>query len=109
VGGAIGWLHESQLAAWMKQAVEGLEPGDVSKVVEAPFGCNVIEVVERRPNEVITWERAKDPLFEQLFERRMGQEYKEFIDEIREQTYIERKGLFAGSSTLDASSGLGDL
>lgn len=109
LGGTIGWLHESELAAWMTRAVDGLEPGDVSHVVEAPFGCSVIEVVERRPHERITWEKAKDPLFEQIFERKMGVEYKEFIDEIRERTYIERKGLFAGTSKLDARSGLGDF
>lgn len=101
VGGAIGWTHERELAGWMRDAIGDLEPGDVSEVVEAPFGCNLIEVVERRPYEAITWERAKDPLSERVFERKMGEEYKKFVDSLRDQTYIERKGRFAGSVQLD--------
>ncbi len=111
VGGAIGWLHESEMAGWMLEAVDGLEPGDVSRVSEQPFGCNLIEVVERRPYQQITWEKAKDPLTEQVFERKMAEQYKEFIESLREQTYIERKGVFADSRRLgdEAGAGAGDF
>ncbi len=110
VGGAIGWTHERELAAWMRDAIGQLEPGDVSEVVEAPFGCNLIEVVERRPYEQITWERAKDPLTERVFEAKMGEEYKKFVGALRDQTYIERKGRFAGSVRLDPDlPGVGDF
>ncbi|MBW2241541.1 MAG: SurA N-terminal domain-containing protein [Deltaproteobacteria bacterium] len=109
VGGTIGWLHEGEVAAWMLEAIGNLEPGDVSDVVEAPFGCNLIEVVERRPFEKITWEQARKPLEAQLFEQRMAEEYKNFIERIREQTYIERKGMFADSADLDFGQGSGSL
>jgi len=106
VGGAIGWLHEGELAGWMKEAVDGLQPGDMSQVVEAPFGCSVILVVERRPYEKITWEKARDPMMEQVFDSKMGEEYAKFIESLREQTYIERKGIFAEStSRLDPDAG----
>ncbi len=95
VGGTIGWLHENEVAGWMLRAVADLEPGDVSQVVEAPFGCNLIEVVERRPYQQITWEQAREPLHAQLFEQRMAEEYRKFVDKMRDQTYIERKGMFA--------------
>ena len=101
LGGAIGWLHQRELAEWMRKAVADLQPGDLSPVVEAPFGCNLIEVVERRPYERITWERAKEPLREQIFEQHMAEQYRKFIDAIREQTYIERMGRFAGDQRLD--------
>ncbi len=109
VGGTIGWLHEREVAAWMLKAIGELGPGDVTDVVEAPFGCNLIEIVERRPFEKITWEQARKPLEGQLFEQRMAEEYKKFIDRIREQTYIERKGMFADSVDLDLSQDTGSL
>lgn len=109
VGGTIGWMHESEVAAWMLKAIENLEPGDVSEVVETSFGCNLIEVVERRPYQQITWEQAKKPLEGQLFEQRMAEEYRDFIDRLRKQTYIERKGMFADSAGLDFGQPSGSL
>ncbi|MCP3984289.1 MAG: hypothetical protein GY723_07860 [bacterium] len=101
VGGTIGWLHENEVAEWMREAIGSLEPGDISDVVEGPFGCNLIEIVERRTYERITWEKAKRPLESQLFEQRMAEEYRKFIDRIREQTYIERRGMFADAADLE--------
>jgi len=93
--GEIGWMHEDRLAGWMTVPVQGTAAGGVTPVVETEFGCNVLEVVQRRPYEPRSFEQVKDQVYSQLFQERMQREYLKFMDKLREQTYVERKGIFA--------------
>ena len=34
-------------------------------------------------------------MYQRLFQERMQREYLKFMDKLREQTYVERKGIFA--------------
>jgi peptidyl-prolyl cis-trans isomerase SurA len=104
-GGDIGWLHEQQLASWMRPAVEALAPGGVSDVLETTFGCNALQLVERRAFEPLTYEQAREGLRAQLFNEGMAEEYAKFMEELRSRTFIERKGVFAEASRLDLDVG----
>jgi len=99
-GGDIGWFHTRSLAAWMTDAVDRLSDGGTSDVIEMPFGCNLLHVDEKRPYERVTYESARPRLAEYLYQQRLGEEYSKFIAELREQTYIERKGIFADAARL---------
>lgn len=99
-GGDIGWLHEDNLAPWMISAVESLSPGQTSEVIETNFGCNLLELVEVSDYTPVTFEQAREPLRQQIFEERMRVEYSLFIERLRGQTYIERKGYFADAARL---------
>ena len=98
-GGTLGWIHERELAAWMKPIVIDLPAGSLSEVTEMPFGCNVIEVVDRREYTPVSFEQAQNALHGQLFNERMEIEYTKFIEELRSETYIERKDIFAAPSS----------
>jgi peptidyl-prolyl cis-trans isomerase SurA len=99
-GGDIGWFHVSSLAPWMTKAVDPLLTGGTSEVIEMPFGCNLLHVISKRPYEQITYESVHDRLADYLFQQRLGEEYAQFIEELRQQTYIERKGIFADAARL---------
>jgi len=96
-GGEQGWVHESELAAWMRDPVEALPAGGVSDRIEAGFGCGIVQVVERRAFVPLSFEQAREGLHRRVFEERMAVEYKKFVARLREQTYIERKGIFGES------------
>jgi peptidyl-prolyl cis-trans isomerase SurA len=100
----LGWLTQHALAPWMQQAVASLEPGQVSDVIQLPGGCAVLKLVERRSIEALTYEQAKGPLRSLLAEQAFQEEYVRFIDRLRKQTYVERKGAFAQTSQLDVAS-----
>jgi peptidyl-prolyl cis-trans isomerase SurA len=104
-GGDVGWVHLRNLAAWMAVPVSGMKAGEMSDVIRMPFGCNVLFLVQRRSFQPLTYEQAREPLREELFEKKMAEEYQIFVDTLRERTYIERKGMFAGAApTLSDSS-----
>jgi parvulin-like peptidyl-prolyl isomerase len=99
-GGDIGWFHSSSLAPWMREAIDPLSNGGTSDVIEMPFGCNLLHVDEKRAYEQIAYEDVHDRLAEYLYQMRLGEEYSAFIDELREKTFIERKGIFADAARL---------
>ncbi len=94
-GGDIGWLHVSSLAPWMVRVVGELEPGDTSEVVELPFGCTILQLVDRREYTRVTYEMAKPRLERELIGIREAEEYRAWMEELRENTFIQRHGHFA--------------
>jgi peptidyl-prolyl cis-trans isomerase SurA len=106
-GGDMGWIHSRELAGWMGPVIDELDVGDVSDVIETRFGCNLLTIEERRDFQRVTFEQAKMRLENVIFRQKMEAEYTAWVDTLREQTYIERKGAFghgAGGSTIGDSN-----
>jgi peptidyl-prolyl cis-trans isomerase SurA len=102
VGGDLGWLHAGEIATWMDEAALSLSPGSTSDVIETSFGCNLIQLVERRSYEPKRFEDEKAALERELFDRRTAEKYAEWMERLRSQTYIERKDLVAGATSVGA-------
>ena len=103
-GGDIGWLPLASVASWMSQALAGLSDGGVSDVLALPFGCALLQLVERRVLEPVTFAQAKEALTRELWERKLEQEYRTWIEELRGRSYIERHGYFAEASNLSGKT-----
>jgi peptidyl-prolyl cis-trans isomerase SurA len=101
-GGDIGWLHVDTMAGWMQQAVAALEPGSVSPVLELPFGCTILQLVERKEYAPVTFEQAKPSLEQELRERKVMEKYREWMENLRKRTFISRRGYFAETAHLAA-------
>jgi peptidyl-prolyl cis-trans isomerase SurA len=99
-GGDIGWLPLKSVAPWMSKALTGLSDGAVSEVLVLPFGCAVLQLVERRVLEPVSYAQAKDALSRELWERKLEGEYRTWVEELRDHAYIERHGYFADAARL---------
>ncbi len=102
-GGTQAWVHESEVANWMRPTVESLPVGGISERIDAGFGCGIVQVADKRSFVPKTFEQAKEALRRQLFDERVAAEYKKLIERLRAQTYIERKGIF-GDTGIQRSS-----
>jgi peptidyl-prolyl cis-trans isomerase SurA len=102
-GGDIGWLERDQLADWMTEALEPLEPGGISELVILPFGCSVLRLEDARELERLSYEQAKIHLHEELWSLKMEDAYREWVEELRERTYIDRRGYFADAAQFTPS------
>jgi len=100
----LGWLPAGTLAPWMQQATGSLQPGQVSGVIELPVGCAVVQLVERRKVEALSFEEAKPQLRELMMDQAFQEEYVRFVEKLHKQTYVERKGTFSEASRLDVAS-----
>ncbi len=103
-GGDIGVLHWDRAASWMQQVVADLEPGQVSDVVELPFGCGLLQLVERTEYQPVSYEQVKPRLEQEIYERQMAEAMSEWLDGLRKHAYIERKGYFAEAAQLSTPS-----
>lgn len=95
-GGELGWMHEEDLASWMSKNIRELTPGELSSVIEMPFGCNLLQLVDQRAFARIEYEQAKVRLQSIVFQRKTELEYSKWLEVLRAQTYIERKAEFGG-------------
>jgi peptidyl-prolyl cis-trans isomerase SurA len=98
----LGYLPEHALAPWMRETAAAMQPGQVSGVIRLPVGCAVLQLVDRRTIEALTYDQAKGQLRAILTEQAFQEEYVKFIDRLRKQTYVERRGVFADA--LDVAS-----
>ena len=94
--GDLGWIHHDDLASWMEDAIAQLSPGQLTPPVEMSFGCNLLQVVDRRPFKPVTFDEAQAQLRNLLFQEKTEAEYVKWIDVLRKQTHIEKKGSFGG-------------
>ena len=97
-GGDIGWLPLDAVASWMREALAPLEVGEVSGVIILPFGCAVLQLVEKRQFEPVSFEQAEAALSRELYETKIEAEYRSWVEELRAESYIERRGYFADAA-----------
>jgi peptidyl-prolyl cis-trans isomerase SurA len=95
-GGDLGWMHRDDLAGWMSETIRNLEPDGISPVIEQPFGCNLLQLVDRREFEPVEYEQAKGQLQNEVFQRKTEIEYSRWLEILRSRVYIERKAEFGG-------------
>lgn len=104
-GGELGWIHLKDLAGWMAKELLTMNPANpVSRVIDMPFGCNLLELVERRAFQPITIDQARPRLEQEIYSQKTEEEYGRWVATLRERTYIERMGIYAASSVAEASA-----
>ena len=80
------------------------QPGGVTDVIELPFGCGMMKLVERREWVPVSYEAAKPALEQEVFEEKLADEYRTWMDQLRKNSYIERRGYFADAAQLGAGA-----
>ncbi|HCE11066.1 MAG TPA: molecular chaperone SurA, partial [Oxalobacteraceae bacterium] len=51
-GGDLGWIYPGDTVPEFERAMDALKPGEISGPVESPFGFHLIQVLERKTNDV---------------------------------------------------------
>jgi peptidyl-prolyl cis-trans isomerase SurA len=97
----LGWIAYEDLAAWMLSGIRPLRPGETSEVLSLDFGCSVLHLVDRREVRPRTYEEVRPELEAELFEREFEVQSDLVLDQLRDRTYIEKRGVFAGSGQLE--------
>ncbi len=97
-GGDIGWLHMDSMADWMVKLIEPLEPEEISPVAELPYACTIVQLKERREWQPVSYTDVKDSLHMEVFDSKLRGEYSTWIEELRDHTFIERRGYFADAA-----------
>ena len=64
----------------------------------------VFILVDRKEWRPVSYEEAKTSLEAELFEEKVMEEYRAWMDERREETFIERRGYFADAADFESGA-----
>lgn len=87
-GGDLGWLYPGDTVPEFESAMNALKPGELSSVVETPFGYHLIEVLERKSDDV-SKERQRNAARQAIRERKLAEATEEWTRQVRDRAYVE--------------------
>ena len=88
LGGDLGWSNGEQFVAAFRQALNDTAVGQISPPFRSTFGWHILEVQERRIEDLST-EARRNMVVQLLARRRYGEELEEWLKEIRDEAYVE--------------------
>jgi peptidyl-prolyl cis-trans isomerase SurA len=87
-GGDLGWIYPGDTVPEFERAMNQLAPGELSQPVQSPFGYHLIEVIERRVQDVSS-ERQRAAARQTLRERKRDEAYQDWLRQARDRAYVE--------------------
>ncbi|MCI5222381.1 MAG: hypothetical protein D3924_06860 [Candidatus Electrothrix sp. AR4] len=92
-GGDIGTFQRDEMAAYMRDAVIALQPGEISPVVESPDGYMIFKLLSSRKEgegtTKVPYEEVKQEIRNTLYKEEIEQRYKTWIEKIRSEAYVK--------------------
>ena len=89
-GGDLGWISPGDTVPDFEHAMDKLAVNEVSQPVRTPFGWHLIQVVERRKQDV-TQQRRREEARKAIRQRKSDEQFEEFVRQLRDRTYVEYK------------------
>jgi peptidyl-prolyl cis-trans isomerase C len=87
-GGDTGFFHRGQMVPAFEKAAFALAPGEVSDMVETPFGVHILRLEERRPARLLPLDEVREQLRDHVHRERMDAAVKKEIERLREAAEI---------------------
>ena len=87
-GGDLGWLYPGDVMPEFEAAMAAMKPGELSGVVQTPFGFHLIQVLERK-SEDVTLQKERNRARAIIRERKLGEAFEDWARQVRDRAYVE--------------------
>jgi len=87
-GGDLGWLSPGDTVPEFERAMAALKVGEMSQPVQSPFGWHLVQVLERRTEE-ISEERRKQAARQTIRARKGDDAYQDWVRQMRDRAFVE--------------------
>jgi len=87
-GGDLGWVNPGDTVPAFEKTMNDLGLGEISAPVSTPFGWHIIQVLERRKQDM-SKEAARLKARQEIRARKAEEAYNDWIRELRDKAYVE--------------------
>jgi peptidyl-prolyl cis-trans isomerase SurA len=87
-GGDLGWIYPGDTVPEFERAMNDLKIGEVSEPIESPFGFHLIQVLERKTDEM-SQDRLRTAARNAIRERKTEEATEEWLRQLRDRAYVE--------------------
>jgi peptidyl-prolyl cis-trans isomerase SurA len=89
-GGELGWNKKGDYDAAFEEVLNKTAIGEISEPLKSSFGWHIIEVLDRR-NEDVSSEEQKNRAYQIIYKRKFEQELQSTLVELRAEAYVDIK------------------
>jgi peptidyl-prolyl cis-trans isomerase SurA len=87
-GGDLGWLSPGDTVPEFEKAMDALKPGQVSAPFRTPFGWHIVQVLERRQQDM-SQDRQRLTARQAIRSRKSDEQWEDWVRQQRDKAYIE--------------------
>jgi len=89
-GGDLGWSNPGDFDPAFEKTLDATKIGSIAKPIQSSFGWHIIEVLDRR-NEDVSEEEQKNRAYQIIYRRKFEQELESTLIELRAEAYVDIK------------------
>jgi len=87
-GGSLGWVSPGTMVPEFEEAMNKLQPGEISEPFESPYGWHIVQVLSRRQHDD-TENYLKNQARLLIHKRKVAEETQHWLRRIRDEAYVE--------------------
>ncbi|OZI61023.1 SurA N-terminal domain-containing protein [Bordetella genomosp. 11] len=99
-GGDLGWIGPGMLTPALQKAVDGLNKGQVSGVVESPFGLHVVQLTDLQPAQTKPLAEVRDQIVEEIRKQIASSRFSDMATKLTSLVYDQRDSLQPAADAL---------
>ena len=90
-GGDMGWFKRGEMVPFLEKVVFNLKVGEVSNIIRSDLGLHIIKVMDGKEQGIETFEEAKEQVKNIIYQKRVEDAFKEWIEDLKEKSFIKIK------------------
>ena len=87
-GGDLGWVNPGDTVPEFEKTMTALAPGEISAIIKTPFGFHIMQVVERRSQDM-SKEAARLKARQEIRARKSDEAFQDWVRELRDRAFVE--------------------
>lgn len=87
-GGDLGEMSVDGMLPELARGIKGLPPGEITDPIETGSGVHVVQVENRRQKSGQSYEQARTPIYNEMYQREVEAQMKVWLEELRDQAAV---------------------